>query len=80
MDKKIKKVLEKLEDNNYQAYLIGGYVRDELLGIKSLDIDICTSALPKDIHKIFNINNKSNYGSINMIIDKYNIDIKYAKI
>lgn len=75
MDKKIKKILEKLDNNNYEAYLIGGYVRDELLGIKSLDIDICTNALPKDIHKLFNINNKSNYGSINMIIDKYNIDI-----
>ena len=53
MDKIIKKILEKIESNGYEAYLVGGYVRDLLLGIKSFDIDICTSALPKDIYNIF---------------------------
>lgn len=74
MDKRVKKILETIESHGYKAYLIGGYVRDYLLGIKSLDIDICTNALPKDIYQIFNVS-KSNYGSVNLKIDNLNIDI-----
>ena len=76
MDKNIKKVLKSIEDNGFVAYLVGGYVRDYLLGIKSMDIDICTNALPKDLHKIFQINSESNnYGGFNLKVKKYNIDI-----
>ena len=44
-------ILNILEDNNYKAYIIGGYVRDKLLNIESFDIDIVTSATPKEILK-----------------------------
>lgn len=74
MEKNIKKILEKLEKEGYQAYLVGGFVRDYLLGITSYDVDIATDALPKDIHNIFN-STKSNYGSVNIKFDNYNIDI-----
>ena len=74
MKKNIKKILETLEDAGYQAYLVGGFVRDYLLGINSYDIDIATNALPKDIHNIFN-STKNNYGSVNLKINNYNIDI-----
>ena len=53
MDKIIKNVLQKITDANYEAYVVGGFVRDYLLGIKSTDVDICTNALPKDLHKLF---------------------------
>ncbi len=76
MDKIIKKVLVSLESSGYKAYLVGGYVRDHLLGIKSYDIDICTNALPKDLHALFPNNYNSNtYGGFNLKINKYNIDI-----
>ncbi len=76
MDKIIKKVLLKIEETNHQAYLVGGYVRDYLLGIKSLDVDICTDALPKELHQIFpNNTNCNNYGGFNLKIKNYNIDI-----
>ena len=74
MEKNIKKILETLEKNGYKAYLVGGYVRDYLLGITSFDADIATNALPKDIHNMFN-SSKSNYGSVNIKFSKYNIDI-----
>lgn len=76
MDKIIKNILKKIEDNGFESYLVGGFVRDYLLGIKSLDIDICTNALPKDLHQIFPGNNNSNsYGGFNLQIKGYNIDI-----
>ena len=74
MEKNIKKILETLELEGYQAYLVGGYVRDYILGVTSFDVDIATNALPKDIHNIFN-SSKSNYGSVNIKIDKLNVDI-----
>ena len=74
MDKIIKNVLDTLEQHGFCSYLVGGYVRDTLLGIKTFDVDICTSALPKDIHAIFSICS-NNYGGANLKIDNYNIDI-----
>lgn len=73
MDKVIKSVLDEL-NKEYEAYLVGGYVRDYLLGIKTYDVDICTTALPKDIYSIFNIC-ANNYGGSKLIVDNYNIDI-----
>ena len=74
MHKIIKEVLEELNKHGYQAYLVGGFVRDTLLGIKSYDVDICTSALPKEVHAIFNMHS-NNYGGANMTIGNYNFDI-----
>lgn len=74
MNKIIKCVLDELNSHGFEAYLVGGYVRDFLLGIKSFDVDICTSALPKDIHAIFNIVS-NNYGGANLLLENYNIDI-----
>lgn len=47
------KVLKKIEEASFQAYIVGGYVRDFLLGIESHDIDIATSATPRDLMEIF---------------------------
>ena len=76
MNNKLQKVLEKLESNGFEAYIVGGYVRDYLLGIKSTDIDIATNALPKDIMRIFDANiNKQVYGSVAFKIGEYSFDI-----
>ena len=42
-----------IKDNGFQAYLVGGCVRDFLLGIEPLDYDVTTSALPSQIIDIF---------------------------
>ena len=76
VNSKIKKILEKLEASGFEAYVVGGYVRDTLLNIQTTDVDICTNALPKDIIKIFNSKgSKFSYGSISLTDDKYNFDI-----
>ncbi|MDO5063289.1 MAG: HD domain-containing protein [Peptostreptococcaceae bacterium] len=51
--KSIEKVLSRLRENNYQAFLVGGCVRDHLMGRKISDFDITTDALPKQVQKIF---------------------------
>lgn len=51
-----KKILEALTAGGYEAYLIGGIVRDTLLERECHDIDICTSALPADIMRVAQAN------------------------
>ena len=76
MNSDIKRILLKLERNGYEAYIVGGYVRDYLLGVKSVDIDLCTNALPKDVFRIFKIKKGiSKYGSVSFKYGKYNLDI-----
>ena len=67
--------LEKLINHGYKAYIIGGYVRDKLLGHKTFDIDIATSATPLEVASIFNVACKEKYGSIYFKEEKYSIDI-----
>ncbi|PKM91417.1 hypothetical protein CVU82_02370 [Candidatus Falkowbacteria bacterium HGW-Falkowbacteria-1] len=46
-------VLNQIEANSFEAYLVGGCVRDLLMGKEPKDFDITTSALPEEILKIF---------------------------
>jgi tRNA nucleotidyltransferase/poly(A) polymerase len=46
-------IILKLQDSGHEAYFVGGYVRDMLLGIKNKDKDIATSADPNELIKIF---------------------------
>lgn len=75
MDKIIKKVLNTIEKNGYEAYIIGGYVRDYLLNKKSFDIDICTNALPKKVKELFPNGELTNYGNLFFKIKKYGFEI-----
>lgn len=75
MDKVIKKVLNKIEKNGYEAYLVGGYVRDLLLKRDTYDIDICTNALPKNVKNIFNAGEVTKYGNFFIKIKKFDFEI-----
>jgi tRNA nucleotidyltransferase (CCA-adding enzyme) len=50
---KIKSIMQKLIDNNFECYIIGGAVRDYLLGLEPHDYDLFTNANGKDIKKLF---------------------------
>lgn len=44
---------ETLRNRGYEAYLVGGCIRDLLLGVKPKDYDIATNATPEKVHAIF---------------------------
>lgn len=71
------KVLEKIEEHGFKAYIVGGFVRDYLLGNMTNDVDICTDATPRDIKDIFeNITlPKMDYGAVRLDIKKHRFDI-----
>lgn len=71
------KILKILEENGFESYIVGGYPRDLYLGNKSIDIDICSSATPKDIKAIFDdiklLNEK--YGAVVVKMDGHSFEI-----
>ena len=86
MFEKAIEVLKIIEKKGFKAYIVGGYVRDIYLSLNASDIDIATSATPKDLIKIFkkNVIIDENYGSTKLTykntcfdITTFRRDIKY---
>lgn len=77
MKDKILKFLQYIYDYGYEAYVVGGYVRDSLLDIESSDIDITTNATPMELKNIFpDIKiSQDTYGSGSLIFDKVKYEI-----
>ena len=48
-------IMQRLKDAGHESYLVGGAVRDALMGKPPKDFDIVTSAHPKQIHELFGI-------------------------
>ena len=76
----IKYVLEKLNNHNYEAYIVGGCVRDQLLGKTPYDYDVTTNALPNEIKEVFSDctiidNNGEKHGTITVRYNHENIEI-----
>lgn len=46
-------IIDKLQENGYEAYAVGGCVRDSYLGLEPHDWDITTSALPQQVKSLF---------------------------
>lgn len=51
--KAVKHILDKLHQAGYEAYLVGGAIRDVLLNIPPKDFDVVTNATPEQIHQLF---------------------------
>ncbi|MDP3996148.1 MAG: HD domain-containing protein [bacterium] len=66
--KEVANVAKTLENKGFEAYLIGGCVRDTLLGKKPKDWDITTNAKPEEIQKLFtNTFYENEYGTVGIV-------------
>jgi poly(A) polymerase/tRNA nucleotidyltransferase (CCA-adding enzyme) len=69
--KEVQLILKKLQENDYEAYVVGGCVRDLLVGKKPKDWDVTTSAKPEDIQKVFSDSFYENkFGTVGVKIPK----------
>ena len=80
------KILQKIKEHGFKAYVVGGYVRDLYLNKRSTDVDMCTNATPKELKEIFGdaMLPSVNYGSVTVRyknirfeITTFRKDIKY---
>lgn len=67
--------LKKIESIGYECYIVGGFVRDFLLGKTSYDIDIATNAQPEKIITIFKDAKVDLCGCVKLIGGCYTVDI-----
>ncbi len=73
----IKDLLSIITNNGFEAYVVGGFVRDLYINKESDDVDICTSATPKDLKNIFDsaILPKEEYGSVTLFYNNVRFEI-----
>lgn len=71
------KILNKLEQNGFEAVYVGGAVRDYVLGKPAKDIDIATAAEPNEVKLLFpnTVDIGIEHGTILVIVDKEPIEV-----
>lgn len=74
---KIEYVINTLLKNGYEAYIVGGCVRDMLLGKTPFDFDVTTSATPEEVMNLFEktVPTGIKHGTVTVIIEKEPIEV-----
>lgn len=74
---KVKYIISRLEKNGYEAYAVGGCVRDSILDRKPEDWDITTSAKPEEVKKLFQatIDTGLQHGTVTVVIEKEGYEV-----
>ena len=84
--KNAKMILDTMHEAGYEAYIVGGCVRDAILGKEPSDWDITTNALPAQVKELFRrtIDTGIEHGTVTVMAGKegyevttYRIDGKY---
>lgn len=82
--RQINQIMDNLTRAGHQAFVVGGCVRDVLMGKKPADWDICTSALPEEIKECFSeettIDIGISHGTVAVVINKVAVEITTYRI
>lgn len=79
--KEVRFVIDKLRANNYEAYIVGGCVRDVLLETEPRDWDIATNAKPEEIGKLFLRSYlDNNFGTVTVLTESKEPSLKEIEI
>lgn len=80
----INKILSLLHSRGHSAYIVGGAVRDALLGFEGNDFDITTSATPGEIKEVLSeyktLDTGIKHGTVTAVSDKGNVEITTYRI
>lgn len=70
-------VIKKLTENGFEAYIVGGCVRDMLLGITPFDYDVTTNATPNDVISLFEktVPTGIKHGTVTVIVQNEAIEV-----
>ena len=76
------KILHILEENGYEAYVVGGCVRDSILGRNPNDWDITTSAKPAQVKAIFDhtIDTGIQHGTVTVMLEHVGYEVTTYRI
>lgn len=80
----VETLLNRLEESGFEAFIVGGSVRDSILGKDPSDYDITTNALPEEIEDVFKdfktILVGKEFGTVVVVGDKANVEITTYRI
>ncbi len=77
----VKTIINGLQADNFEAYVVGGCVRDLLLGKTPTDWDIATSAKPEEIQKIFPKSFYANrFGTVTVLTNSQEANLKEIEV
>lgn len=79
---KVKFIIDTFYENNYEAFMVGGCIRDFLLSKEPKDYDIATSALPNITESLFEktIPTGIKHGTITVLLDKEPFEVTTYRI
>ena len=79
---KVKKIIETIESGGYEAYAVGGCVRDSILGRVPDDWDITTSASPQEIKNLFRrtVDTGIQHGTVTVIMEREGFEVTTYRI
>jgi len=74
---KVNDIIEELMKHGYEAYAVGGCVRDMILGRIPEDWDITTSATPQEVKKIFRrtVDTGIQHGTVTVLMEKEHFEV-----
>ncbi len=77
-----RRIIEQLNTSGFEAYVVGGCVRDSLLGRQPEDWDITTSAKPEQVKEIFNrtVDTGIQHGTVTVLIDHEGYEVTTYRI
>lgn len=79
---KVKKIIKTIESGGYEAYAVGGCVRDSILGRTPDDWDITTSASPQEVKKLFcrTIDTGIRHGTVTVMMEREGFEVTTYRI
>ena len=82
LPRKVKYIIDKLEEAGYEAYAVGGCVRDSLLGREPDDWDITTSATPMQTKEVFSrtIDTGIQHGTVTVMLEHEGFEVTTYRI
>lgn len=82
MPHKVKKIIHILFEAGYEAYIVGGCVRDSILGKKPKDWDIATSAKPEQVKALFKrtVDTGIKHGTVTVLFGKEGFEVTTFRI
>ena len=82
LPKQVKQIIDTLQEHGYEAYAVGGCVRDAILGKKPQDWDITTSALPRQVKALFRrtVDTGIQHGTVTVILDKEGFEVTTYRV
>lgn len=77
INRNAREIIKKLKTHGYQAYLVGGSVRDLMLGIKPEEWDITTDARPEEVGELFNkvVPTGIEFGTVTVLLNDQTFEV-----